>query len=282
MDLESRIGILSALGEYMKSEDPAWMEAQRRAQAFNPWFIPEFTGLAIRQIAEKFLSAGLMKAWVEPYRLSDTPARQMNVGIVMAGNIPLVGFHDFLSVFISGHRQTIKYSSKDNQLLPALVAFMHERYPETKHLVGSAEMLKGCDAFIATGSNNTARYFEYYFGKCPSLIRRNRTSVAVLDGSETIQDLRQLADDICLYFGQGCRSVTQLLVPGGYDFVPLIDALNRYSWFEDHHRYKNNYDYQLSIAILNKRFYMTNGSVLLLENESPFSPVSTLHYRYTT
>lgn len=280
MDLESRIGILSDLAEFMNSDDPAWISAKQRAQASNPWFIPAFTDLAVKQITDKFLSVALLEEWVAPYRLNAAkPAK--NVGVVMAGNIPLVGFHDFLSVFISGHRQTIKYSSRDNQLLPALVAYIHSRYPETKELIGSADLLKGCDAFIATGSNNSSRYFEYYFGKYPSLIRRNRTSVAVLHGRESEKELTRLADDICLYFGQGCRSVTQLLVPNGYDFVPLIDALNKYDWFENENRYKNNYDYQLSIAILNKSYYMTNGSVLLMENESPFSPVSMLAYRYT-
>ena len=282
MDLESRIGILSELADFMNSDDPAWTLARQRAQAANPWFIPAFTDLAIKQITDKFLSAPLLREWVEPYGLNEKERTSKNVGVVMAGNIPLVGFHDFLSVFISGHRQTIKYSSKDNQLLPALVAFIHGRYPETKELITSAEMLKGCDAFIATGSNNTSRYFDYYFGKYPSLIRRNRTSIAVVDGRETDRELGRLADDICLYFGQGCRNVSQLLVPEGYDFVPLIDALNKYDWFDQENRYKNNYDYQLSIAILNKRYYMTNGSVLLMENESPFSPVSTLHYRYST
>src|ERR1700712_1619941 len=143
MDLESRIGILSDLADYMNSDDPTWLSARERSHSANPWFIPEFTELAVSQIREKFLSARLLSEWVKPYDFTDTSAPVRNVGIVMAGNIPLVGFHDFLSVFISGHRQTIKYSSKDNHLLPAIIAFIHSRYPETRNLIGSAEMLKG-------------------------------------------------------------------------------------------------------------------------------------------
>jgi hypothetical protein len=141
-------------------------------------------------------------------------------------------------------------------------------------------MLKGMDAYIATGSNNSARYFDYYFGKYPSLIRRNRTSVAVLDGNESSEELTALADDVFLYFGLGCRNVTQILVPENYDFVPLLTAFRKYEWMAGHNKYKNNYDYRLSLAILNKLFYMSNDCLLLLEDESPFSPISVLHYRY--
>ncbi|MFT4024874.1 MAG: acyl-CoA reductase, partial [Flavihumibacter sp.] len=129
-------------------------------------------------------------------------------------------------------------------------------------------------------SDNSARYFEYYFGKYPSIIRKNRTSVAVLNGSESAGELDQLADDTHLYFGLGCRNVTALRVPEGYDFEPLLEACRKYSYFSDHSRYRNNYDYQLALALLNKQFYMTNGTVLLMENESLFSPISQLNYRF--
>ena len=136
------------------------------------------------------------------------------------------------------------------------------------------------DAYIATGSNNSARYFDYYFGKYPSLIRRNRTSIAVLEGDETPEELEKLADDVFLYFGLGCRNVTQIHVPENYDFVPLLGAFRKYQWMADHHKYKNNYDYRLSLAILNKLQYMTNDCLLMLENDSPFSPIAVLHYTY--
>ena len=142
------------------------------------------------------------------------------------------------------------------------------------------EMLKDCDAYIATGSNNSARYFEYYFSKYAHIIRRNRTSVALLDGSETIEELEQLADDVHLFFGMGCRNVTKIFVPKEYDFVPMLAAFKKYDYFKDHHKYKNNYDYYLALHILNGKFYMTNGSIVLVENPSIFSPISQLNYEF--
>jgi hypothetical protein len=263
----------------MESADPAWLEAKERAFALNHWFVPEFLNLAVDNIVGRFLQPDLLQAWVDHYpALGTGPSR--NVGVVMAGNIPLVGFHDFLCVFVSGHRQTIKLSSKDNVLLPHLVGKLREWAPVLADQVVFSDLLKGCDAYIATGSNNSARYFEYYFGKYPSVIRRNRTSVAVLDGSETAAELDRLADDIHLYFGLGCRNVTKIYVPREYDFPPLLTALKRYDWFFDHHKYKNNYDYQLAIYLMNNQFYMTNDSIVLLEQEGLFSPIGTLYYEY--
>jgi hypothetical protein len=141
-------------------------------------------------------------------------------------------------------------------------------------------MIKNCDAYIATGSNNSSRYFEYYFGKYPSIIRKNRTSVAILNGKESKEELERLSDDVYQYFGLGCRNVTKVYVPRNYDFVPLLGAFKKYDHLGDHHKYKNNYDYNLAIHILNNKYYMTNGSVILVENNSPFSPISQLHYEY--
>ena len=143
-------------------------------------------------------------------------------------------------------------------------------------------MLKNCDAYIATGSNNSARYFEYYFKKYPHIIRRNRTSVAVLDGDETRKELDNLADDVHLYFGMGCRNVTKIFVPNDYDFVTLLDSFKKYNYFKDHHKYRNNYDYYLTLHILNRNFYMTNESIILVENPSIFSPISQLNYEFYT
>ncbi len=143
-----------------------------------------------------------------------------------------------------------------------------------------SEMLKGCDAYIATGSNNSARYFDYYFSKYPHIIRRNRTSVAILSGNENKEDLEKLADDVYQYFGLGCRNVTKIYVPEQYDFIPLLEAFKKYNHLIEHHKYKNNYDYQLALLILNKKFYMTNGSIILYEDAQIFSPISQLNYEY--
>lgn len=279
MKLQNRIELLLKLGDYLKENNDEWQSVKHNAEAHNGWFVTEFTDIAVKNINDNFLSKDKLAEWTHHYHLDDSIGGK-NVGIVMAGNIPLVGFHDFLSVFISGHKQTIKLSSKDDILLKHLIAKMCEWESTMQDYVSIAPMLKGCDAYIATGSNNSAAYFDYYFSKYPNIIRRNRTSVAVLKGDESIDELEKLSDDIHTFFGLGCRNVTKLFVPEGYDFVPLLKSFNKYTWFADHHKYKNNYDYYLSIQIMNNRFYMTNESTLLVENEGYFSPISMLNYSY--
>jgi hypothetical protein len=280
MDLENRIRLLVELGQFMQSEETLWKAAKTRAFQYNAWFIPEFIDLSVNQITEQFLQKESLENWANHYHIPDHLSSPKKVGIVMAGNIPLVGFHDFLCCFLCGHQAYIKLSSRDLWLFPAILEFLHKKDPELAQAVQPASLLRGMNAYIATGSNNSARYFEYYFAKYPSLIRRNRTSVAILEGTETPEELEGLADDVFLYFGLGCRNVTQVLVPEDYDFIPLLQAFRKYSWMADHNKYKNNYDYRLSLAILNKLQYMTNDSVLLLRDESPFSPISVLHYAY--
>lgn len=282
MNLQQRVDLLERLGQYILSDNEDWQAAREKAFHENGWFTPGFINLATTQIATGFLQKDKLMNWAGQYQVpADQPAPK-NIGIVMAGNIPLVGFHDFLSVFISGHRQTIKLSSKDETLMRHLVEKMQQWEPETASLISFSVMLKGCDAYIATGSNNSARYFDYYFGKYPHIIRRNRTSVALLTGDETTAELENLADDVYQYFGLGCRNVTKIWVPAGYDFLPLLNAFRKYNELAVHHKYKNNYDYQLAILILNKQYYMTNESIILHENKAVFSPISQLHYEFYT
>ncbi len=279
MNLQKRIEILVRLQKYLLSNEEEWQLVKSKAAAHNGWFIPEFIDLATKNICAAYLEKEKLEAWTNHYHLDDNVGGK-NIGIVMAGNIPMVGFNDMLCVFVSGHKQTIKLSSKDDVLLKHLVAKMIEWEPAIAEQIQFAEMLKGCDAYIATGSNNSARYFEQYFSKYPNIIRRNRTSVAVLTGIETDNELNNLADDVHQYFGLGCRNVTKLYVPVGYDFVPLLRAFDKYKFFEDHHKFKNNYDYQLSIALLNNVYYMTNGSALILENDAIFTAISVLNYNF--
>jgi hypothetical protein len=280
MDLENRIRLLVELGQFMQSGDAGWMAAKTRAFQQNAWFIPGFIDHSVNQIVQEFLQEEKLEKWADLYRIPSLLPSPKNVGIVMAGNIPLVGFHDFLSCFLSGHRAIIKPSSKDACLFPVILEFLHKKDQELAQMVQPVSILRGMDAYIATGSNNSARYFDYYFAKYPSLIRRNRTSVAILGGNETPEELEGLADDVFLYFGLGCRNVTQVLIPEDYDFIPLLKVFRKYQWMADHHKYKNNYDYRLSLAILNKLQYMTNDCLLLLQDDSPFSPIAVLHYAY--
>jgi Acyl-CoA reductase (LuxC) len=279
MNLQTRINLMTRLGEYLKNNDEEWMEVKQKAGYKNGWFTPAFIDAACEKIANEFLNERYLREWANHYHLDDN-INAKNVGNVMAGNIPLVGFHDFLCIFISGHQQTIKLSSKDDELLKHLVKKLYSFDITIQNDISFAELLRGCDAYIATGSNNSARYFEQYFSKYPNIIRKNRTSVAILSGSETADELDKLSDDIHLYFGLGCRNVSKIYVPTNYDFVPLIASFNKYLHFADHHKYKNNYDYQLSIILLNSVYYMTNGSTLLTENEGLFSPISHLFFEY--
>lgn len=281
MNLQQRIKILVELQQYISAQPESWLRAVETARQKNNWFVPEFVELAAKNISSFLLKEELLEQWAVYYRLDDN-IHCKKVGLVMAGNIPLVGFHDFLTVFVCGHKQLIKRSTKDDVLLKHLVDKMTEWNPEIAAYVEFAERLNDCDAYIATGSNNSARYFEYYFGRYPSIIRKNRTSVAILTGNETKAELELLADDIMQFFGLGCRNVTKIYTPENYDFVSLLTALKKYQWFFDHHKYRNNYDYQLAIYLMNNKYYMTNDCVVLVENEHPFSPIGTLHYQFYT
>lgn len=281
MTLSQRIALLVKLGSYMQTDDTEWRAVKEQAFKMNGWFLPEFIDLAVTNIATRFLQEPVLKKWTHAYpALGEQNPDPKLIGLVMAGNIPLVGFHDFLCIFITGNKSLIKASSKDETLIVHLVKKMAEWEPETEQLVSFSTLLKGCDAYIATGSDNTAGYFEYYFSKYPSLIRRNRTSAAVLTGKETDEELSALADDVFLYFGMGCRNVTKLFVPENYNFENLLTIFKKYDYLSDVHKYKNNYDYNLALYILNKRYYMSTAALLLVEDPSLFSPVSQLNYGY--
>jgi len=281
MNLQKRIELLGFLGEYLKEDSASYQELRYRAFMENKWFTPEYVFQSGKLIADHMLNKDQLSNFAAAYGVGEG-LKNKTIGLVMAGNIPYVGFHDLLCIFLSGFRQRIKPSSKDSFMIKNLIQIAVSAFPEFENLVVLDEMLKGCDGYIATGSNNSARYFEHYFSKYPHIIRKNRTSVGVLDGTESAEELEALADDIQLYFGLGCRNVTQVLVPEEYDFVPLLTALRKYDHYRDHEKYRNNFDYQLTIAIMNNRFYMSNDSIVLLKNESPFSPISQLHYQYYT
>ena len=282
MNLQQRKELLVRLGNYMLSDEEEWRTAKKKANAENHWFIMEFIDRAVGQIAQTWLKEESISQLTSRYPVADTVAHPKKIGIVMAGNIPLVGFHDLMCVFLSGHYAVIKPSVKDEALITHLVNKMVEWSAETAPYFTISSMIPNCDAYIATGSNNSSRYFEYYFRKYPSIIRKNRTSVAILTGRETEKELEGLADDVHLYFGLGCRNVTKIYVPRNYDFLPLLSAMGKYNYLINHHKYKNNYDYNLAIHILNNQYYMSNDSLLLVENKAPFSRISQLHYEFYT
>lgn len=275
--LNDKIHLLLQLKKYILSDSEEWEEIQDSAERKNGWFTREFILKSIQAIADNYLDENALQLFSERFSASNHPR---TVGVVMAGNIPLVGFHDFLCVFLSPHRLAFKCSSKDDVLLPAMVQYLKSINPVLMKEVEQKEMLKNCDAYLATGSNHTAKVFKSYFGKYPHIIRPNKTSVAVLSGQETEEELSLLADDVYQYFGLGCRNVTKIFVPDDYPFEPLLQAFRKYDHLKDHNKYRNNLDYQLALYILNNQYYMSNDSVLLIEHESIFSAVSVLHYSY--
>jgi len=199
----------------------------------------------------------------------------------MAGNIPIVGMHDLVMLILSGHKAVIKMSSKDQVLPKYIYNTIKEINPNIAEKIEfSYDFLKSIDALIATGSNNTARYFNQYFGKIPNIIRQNRNSVAVLTGDESEETLKKLADDVFAYFGMGCRNITKVYLPNGYDLTKLMDAFEGYSYFMEHHKYMNNYIYQKAILLMDMQAHLDNDFLLLRENKAIYSPVSVLHYEY--
>lgn len=286
MTRSERLDLLAELGFYLRTalpDDPELGAVIQRAYLENRWFTPENTRQALESIANQMLDRSRLEAWLSHYELPDHPQPKRTIGIVMAGNLPLVGFHDWLCVFVFGDRAKIKLSEKDRALLPFLIWKMGQWEHQSKaytEFCAEGEPLRGFDAVLATGSNNTARYFEQYFGKYPHVIRRNRNAVAVLDGSETTADLVALGRDVFDYFGLGCRNVSKLYVPHGYNFEPLLEALHEYRELANHDKYKNNFDYNLTLFLLNQMPYLNNGCVILREDPSLSSRIAALHYEY--
>lgn len=279
MTLDDRLAALEQLGKHLLSQDEYLDAVAHRTYHENQWFTIENIHLAIRSIARNFLSRPLLEKWIEPYKLADQP-QQKRIGLVLAGNIPLVGFHDVLSVFIVGHQAKVKLSEKDKYLLPYLVRLLDQFRPGADRYFEFVNFLKDFDAVIATGSNNSARYFEAYFGKYPHIIRRNRNAVAVLTGSESREELLQLGQDIFQYFGLGCRNVSKLYVPQGYDFKALLESLHEYRELVNHSKYKNNFDYNYALLVMNNVPYMANGCIILKEDPEISSRIAILHYEY--
>lgn len=282
MTLTERIAALSALGQTLLREDDDYLAATiARTAIHNPWFTVAHQQQAIRAIATNMLDEQALHNWVATY---DLPEYQWpkHIGLVMAGNLPLVGFHDVLCVFVAGHKGIIKLSEKDLYLLPALLRMLAQVEPRTADYFETVERLTGFDAVIATGSNNSARYFHAYFDKYPHIIRSNRNAVAVLSGQETHEELVALGRDVFDYFGLGCRNVSKLYLPVGYGFDPLLEALYEYRDVVNHTKYKNNFDYNYALYLLNKVEFQANGCIMLRPDTSLQSAIATLHYDYYT
>jgi hypothetical protein len=289
MNLERRIKAFSKLGELLRNicdgtGNNRFSEKLNRSieaqQHKNSWFTPANVRTSIRAIAEELTTENLEK-WTGSYPQLATDRQPSVVGLIFAGNIPLAGFHDFLSVLISGNHLVAKTSSKDPDLIPLIGEIISNIEPDLcNSFVFKTGTLTGFDSVIATGSNNSSRYFEYYFRKYPSVIRKNRNSIAVIAGNETPSEIESLGTDVFTYFGLGCRNVSKIYVPEGYDVMSLPSYWESFSSVIEHSSYANNYDYNKAIYLVNKEKFQDTGHLLLKEDNRLASPVSVLHYEH--
>jgi Acyl-CoA reductase (LuxC) len=246
------------------------------SQSHNGWYTQEQVYFSIQSWAVALTKKNLNE-WLSKYKLSIEKPK--NVALILAGNIPLVGFHDFLSVLISGHSVLVKTSSNDQHLLPFLAKYLIAIEPEFKSKITFVEgKLENFDAVIATGSNNTARYFDYYFKDKPNIIRKNRNSVAVLNGTETKEQLTALGEDIFRYFGLGCRNISKLFVQKDYVFDAFFEAIFEYQDVIHYEKYANNYDYNKAVFLMSNFKLLDNGFLTLKEDKSYASPISSVFY----
>lgn len=282
MLLKDRIATFVKLGEFLTNElnIEQIKEWRVRARNENGWFTDDNVRLSVENIVKYYLDKDILTDFALKYLENENSINEnpKKVGLVLAGNIPMVGFHDMLSVVISGNVALLKLSSSDSVLMKLLIYQLFEINPEIKNYIKIVDKLNDADAFIATGSDNSAKYFEYYFSSKPNLIRKNRTSVAVLNGNEAKSELANLGNDILQYFGLGCRNVSKLFVPIGYNFEKFFEAIEYWNTIVLHHKYNNNYDYNKSIYLVNKVPHFDNGFFLLKEDEGLVSPISVCFY----
>jgi hypothetical protein len=259
-------------------EYAAFDTAVRTARAKNGWYTEEHVRHAAMGIS-RMLEEGAVTQWLAEYPQLGSTRKSHTVGIIMAGNIPFVGFHDLLCVLLSGNRATVRTASDDAGLTPALLELLTRFAPD---LAASVVLIPGklgkVDAVIATGSDNTARYFEHYFGHLPRIVRRSRTSVALLDGTETDAELAALGEDVFRYFGLGCRNVGKLFIPQHFDLDRLFGALFPWKEIINHNKYANNYDYNKAVWLLDRVPIIENGFLILKEDHALSSPVASLYY----
>lgn len=310
LTVQQRLHAFARLGEWMRQPDERLNEVTRSSASQNAWFTPESTSRAIRSIGQ-MMDAEKLKNWFEKEGIvnspepgvsqvsspksevqspksqisnlkSDVPHLNKSVGLILAGNIPLVGFHDILCVLATGNTALIKLSSQDDKLIPFVLNQLTAIQPAFESQIRYVERLKNYDAVIATGSTNTSRYFEYYFSSVPHMIRKNRNSIAVLTGNETAAQLEALGHDIFDYFGLGCRNISKLYVPGGYKFDLFFESVEKFSPVTNHHKYNNNYDYNKSIYLVNLDKHFDNGFLLLKADERIASPLAVIYYEEYT
>ena len=278
LSVEKLIIAFTKLGAFMANPDAAFLAVMEGSSNHNAWFTQEEVKKAVTSLSN-MLNNNDIEKWFQGIEISDRPKK---IGLVLAGNIPLVGFHDVLSVLATGNIALIKLSSSDDKLLPALLKQLVAIEPALAAQIVYTDRLKDFDAIIATGSNNSSRYFDYYFGKVPNIIRKNRNSVAVLTGNENTASISKLGHDIFDYFGLGCRNVSKIFIPAGYEIKNFFEPLEGFQPIINHFKYNNNYDYNKSIYLVNQVTHYDNGFLLLKEDPGMSSPLAVLYFEYYT
>lgn len=278
MIMDERINVFVRLGRFLNAlKEEEFQSLAERVKIENPWFTGENLRMAVSAIGN-FLEEKKITVWLSSYTSPERNSKR--IALIMAGNIPLVGFHDLLCVLINGDAALIKLSSKDTVGIKWLTDKIIEFDARFSNKIIYVDRLKDFDAVIATGSDNSARYFEYYFGKYPHIIRKNRTSVAILEGTETEKEMTQLGTDVFSYFGLGCRNVSKLLVPSGYKFDALFRSWEPFKNAIHHHKYGNNYDYQKSILLVTQTPFLDNGFIMIQESQRWVSPIAVVYFEY--
>lgn len=276
--MESKLILLDALGKkFLDKSNDKFSQVKISAERRNRWFTQEFINFALESIAKNFLSKEKIEFWLSKYDLSKLDKTQ-TIGLILAGNLPLVGFQDIITCFILGVSVKIKLSSKDETLTKFILKELEEIDPNWNCEI--VERLQGFDKVIATGSNNTNRYFEYYFRKVPNLLRNNRNSVAILTGKESDEELFAFADDVFMFFGHGCRNVSRLFLPDGYDITKLFPYFKNYEHLHQHKLYMDNYDYTRTILLMNQTPHFANEFIMLKEENLLQSRLATLNFSF--
>jgi len=281
LNIKERIQLLVAAGKRLENHesDEMIIAAISMAGSENQWFTPENIKKSIGSVVSKYTDQEKLEEWVNRYDLEENNQPKI-LGLLLAGNIPFVGIHDIIAGFVAGHHLKLKYSDKDTYLMKMFIKLIVDQDERAKKYFEEVERMNDIDMVIATGSNNTARYFDYYFGKMPNIIRKNRTSVAVISPETSLEELKLLGHDVFSYFGLGCRNVSKLYLPKGYQIEKIMEAFEDWKEWVLHNKYKNNFDYNYAIYLLNKVKFYTNGSLITLENDSIYSRISCLHFSY--
>jgi len=279
MSLQQRIEVLAKLGHHLEQSNEALDAIIHKTYLYNKWLTAENTQLAIQAFRAHFLDKNKLETWAAQYDISENNTPQI-VALVLSGKTPLEGLQDIFNVFIAGHQSVIKLSDKNEYLIPHLISILAEIQPESAAYFETIERIKDIDRVIVTHVDSATRYYETYFEKYPNIIRKKRTSVAILTGNESEEDWKKLGIDVFRFFGLSRQNPTKLYVPRGHDFAPLLEFWKRFEHLTHHDKFKNNFDYNYSLIIMNGMPHISNGIVLMQEAEDLYARTSMLHYEY--